>query len=179
METKRLILRPTSINDAEQVFNSWASDPEVTKYMTWQPHADIEATKAILAEWDKEYERLDYYHWGLVLKETGIIVGSGGTRGVNEKNQSVDELGYCLGRAYWGKGYMSEAVAAMIEHLFNTVGLNRIASCHYPDNIASGRVMEKCGMVFEGIQRQAYFHELYGFVDLVCYAILRSDFEKK
>jgi len=177
LETKRLILRPTSMNDAEQMYAGWASDPEVTKYMTWQPHADIEVTKAILAEWAKESERPDYYHWGIVLKETGLIAGTCGTLGVNEKHQSA-ELGYCLSRTYWGKGYMSEAVAAMIGHLFNTVGLNRISSFHYPENIASGRVMEKCGMTFEGIQRQAYYHELYGFVDIVCYAILRSDFEK-
>jgi len=177
LETKRLILRPTAISDAEQMYNNWASDPEVTKYLTWQPHADIEASKAVLAEWDKENERVDYYHWGMVLKESGQIVGTGGALGIDEEHQST-ELGYCISRACWGKGYMSEAVSAMIEYLFDVVGLNRIVARHYPENIASGRVMEKCGMAFEGIQRQAHYHPKFGFVDLVCYAILRSDFEK-
>ena len=81
-----------------------------------------------------------------------------------------------MSRTHWGKGYMSEAVAAMIEHLFGTVGLNRITACHDPDNIASGRVMQKCGMVFEGVQRQARYCVRRGFYDLVCYAILKTDY---
>lgn len=177
LETERLILRPTSITDAEQMHNNWASDPEVTKYLHWQPHANIELTKGVLADWDRKNERLDYYHWGIVLKETGEIIGSGGSLGINEKNNST-ELGYCMSRTYWGNGYMSEAVAAMIAYLFNVVGLNRIAACHDPDNVASGRVMQKCGMTFEGIQRQANYCVRRGFYDLAFYAILRIDFEK-
>ena len=62
IETKRLVLRPTSISDAEEMYNNWASDPEVTKYLPWQPHADIKVTKGILADWDKENEKTNYYH---------------------------------------------------------------------------------------------------------------------
>jgi len=175
LETERLILRPTSITDAEQMFNNWASDPEVTRYLKWQPHADIEATKSVLAGWDKDNERLDYYHWGIALKETGQIIGTCGTFGISEKNHST-ELGYCMSRVHWGKGIMSESVAAVITHLFNTVGVNRIAACHDPNNIGSGRVMQKCGMVFEGIKRQAGFTARRGFFDLACYAILKSDY---
>ena len=176
LETERLVLRPTSVFDAEQIYNNWASDPEVTKYLTWQPHADVEVTKSILASWDKENERLDYYHWGMELKETGEIIGTTGTLGIDEKNQCT-ELGYCMSRTYWGKGYMTEAVAAIIEYLFEVVGLNRITSRHDPDNVGSGRVMQKNGMIFEGIQRQAYYCERRGFYDLVSYAILREDFK--
>ena len=174
LETEHLILRPTSISDAEQMYKNWASDPEVTKYLVWSPHSDIEVTKSVLADWDKENDRLDYYHWGIVLKETGEIIGTGGTFGINERHQNT-ELGYCLSRKYWGKGYMSEAVAAMIKYLFNTVGLNRIAACHDPENIGSGRVMQKCGMKFEGIQRKSRFCPERGFYDLAYYAILKSD----
>ena len=178
LETERLVLRPTSVSDAEQMYANWASDPEVTKYLLWQPHADIDVTKSILAGWDKENEKPDYYHWGIVMKDSGQIIGTGGALGINEKHHST-ELGYCMSRAYWGKGYMSEAVAAMIEYLFNTVGLNRITARHDPDNIGSGRVMQKCGMVFEGIQRQAHYCDRRGFYDLACYAILIADFKKK
>jgi len=83
-----------------------------------------------------------------------------------------------MSRSYWGKGYMSEAVATMIAHLFNTVGLNRIATSHDPDNVGSGCVMQKCGMTFEGIQRKAHYCVRRGYYDSVCYAILKTDFEK-
>jgi len=175
METERLILRPTSISDAGQMYKNWASDPEVTKYLVWEPHADVEVTKGVLAQWDTKNEKMDYYHWGIVLKETGEIIGTGGSLGIDERNQST-ELGYCMSRAYWGKGYMSEAVAAMIKYLFDTVGLNRIAARHDPENAGSGRVMQKCGMSYEGLQRQAHFCSRRGFYDLACYAIVKSDY---
>jgi ribosomal-protein-alanine N-acetyltransferase len=177
LETVRLILRPMSIDDAVQMYSNWASDPEVAKFMSWEPHADIEVTKNVLAGWIKEYDRMDYYHWGIVLKENGQLIGSVGTQGMSEKNRVAD-LGYSLGRAYWNKGYMSEAVAAVISNLFNTVGFNRIASSHDVNNVGSGRVMQKCGMVFEGIQRQAHYCPRRGFYDSACYAILKTDFEK-
>ena len=178
LETARLVLRQTSITDAAQMFKNWASDPEVTKYLTWQPHADIEVTRSILANWDKENAKTDYYHWGMVLKENQEIIGTTGTLGIDGKNHST-ELGYCMSRSLWGNGYMTEAVAAIIEHLFSIVGLNRITSRHNPENIGSGRVMQKCGMVFEGIQRQAHYCERRGFYDLASYAILRVDFDKQ
>ena len=177
LETERLLLRPTAISDAEQMFNNWASDPEVTRYLMWQPHTDIEVTKSVLADWDIKNEGSDYYHWGIVLKETGQIIGTGGTLGINERHRST-ELGYCLSRTCWGKGYMSEAVAAMISHLFFVVGLNRITSYHDPENVASGRVMIKNRMVYEGTQRQAHYCPRRGFYDLSCYAIVKSDFDE-
>ncbi len=178
LETERLILRPTSLSDAGQMYDNWASDPEVTKYLSWKPHTDIEETRDILAKWDRENERLDYYHWGIVLKKTGQIIGAGGVvGGIHEKHKSAD-IGYCIGREYWAKGYMSEAVAAMITHLLGTVGLNRIAASHDPDNVASGRVMQKCGMTYEGTRRTAHYCARRGFHDLACYAIIKSDFDK-
>ena len=176
LETERLILRPMSITDADQMYSNWASDTEVSKYMSWEPHVDIAATKSILTKWINEYAKMDYYHWGIELKKTDQIIGSAGTQGINEKHRTAD-LGYCLGRAYWGKGYMSEAVAAMIRHLFNTVGFNRISASHDVNNIGSGRVMQKCGMVFEGIQRQAHYCPRRGFYDSAYYAILKTDYE--
>jgi ribosomal-protein-alanine N-acetyltransferase len=160
------------------MYNNWASDPEVTKYLFWEPHADIKVTEGVLANWDKKNASLDYYHWGIVFKETEQIIGTGGIVGsINEKHQSAD-LGYCISRPYWGQGFASEAIAAMIAYLFNTVGLNRITASHDTENVGSGRVMQKCGMTFEGIQRQAHYCVRRGFYDSACYAILKTDFEK-
>ena len=176
LETARLILRQTSVSDAEQMFRNWAADPEVTKYLLWQPHVDIEVTKGILTSWDRENKRLDYYHWGIVLKETQEIIGTIGSLGIDENHHST-EIGYCLSRSCWGKGYMTEALGAVIGYLFNTVGVNRITARHDPKNVGSGRVMQKNGMVFEGIQRQAHYSEQRGFYDLAAYAILRDEFK--
>ena len=90
LETERLVLRPTAITDAEQMFNNWASDPEVTRYMHWLSHADIEVTKGVLAKWDSENEMLDNYHWGIELKETRQIIGTCRTIDINEKTQSTE-----------------------------------------------------------------------------------------
>ena len=105
------------------------------------------------------------------------MIGTGGTFGINERHHST-ELGYCMSRTYWNKGLMSEAVAEMIRHLFNTVGLNRISAVHDTNNAASGRVMQKNGMIFEGIQRQAHYCAKRGFYDLACYAIIKSCYDK-
>ena len=176
LETARLILRQTTVADAEQMYANYAADPEVTKYLMWKPHASVEVSKGILADWDKQNAKMDYYHWGIVLKETGQLIGAGGSQGINEINQST-ELGYCLGRMYWGKGLMSEAVAAMIAYLFGVVGLHRIFARYDPHNIASGRVMEKCGMIYEGTHRHEGYSELLGFYDLAYYAILKDEWE--
>jgi len=178
LETERLILRRTSISDAEQMYKNWASDPDVTKYLVWETHANIDVTREILTGWDEKYGNPDFYHWGIVEKESQQIIGTVGTHRLDEKHYSM-ELGYCMSRTYWGKGYMSEAVAAIIEYLFNTVGFNRISACHDTDNIGSGRVMQKCGMILEGTQRQVRYNiKRGGFIDLIWYAILKSDYDK-
>jgi len=177
LETKRLILRKTSISDAKQMFYNWASDPEVTKHLMWETHSDIEITKNVLADWDKKNENLDYYHWGIVLKENNQIIGTCGSFGIDEKNYKT-EIGYCMSRSCWGKGYMTEAVSAMIDFLLNTVGANRIIARFDPINIGSGRVMEKSGMKFEGILRQDSYCEKRGYYDLVLYSILKDEYEK-
>ena len=83
-----------------------------------------------------------------------------------------------MSRAYWGKGYMTEAVSAMIDYLLNTVGANRILARFDPNNIASGRVMEKCGMKFEGVCRQDSYCDKRGYYDLAYYSILKDDINK-
>lgn len=176
LETARLLLRPTALTDAEHMF-LWASAPELTKYLFWAPRANMEESKVILAAWDAKNTQPDYYHWGIVLKEPGRFIGTCGTFGIDERRRSTS-LGYCLGRAYWGKGYASEAVSAIIAHFLNTVGVNRIAASHDIHNVASGRVMQKCGMAFEGVQRQSYYCPRRGFYDSAYYAILKEDFDK-
>ena len=168
IETERLILRKFTIEDAPAMYANWASDPVVTKYLTWQPHESVDITRMIITEWVASYEREDYYQWAIELKGFGII-GSIGVVDICESAKEA-ELGYCIGRSYWGKGIMPEAVKAVLGFLFDKVGFRRITAKHDIENPNSGRVMEKAGMKYEGTLRQAG-HNNRGIVDIVSYSI--------
>ena len=173
IETDRLILRQFRIEDAEDMYKNWASDPEVTKFLTWPPHASVDITKGLLSQWVSRYEDGGYFNWVMELKENGKAIGNISVVSLNEKVESAD-IGYCMSRAYWGKGLMPEALKAVMDYLFDVVGLNRVAACHDANNPKSGRVMDKAGMKLEGILRSAGINNL-GICDKVWHATIRSD----
>lgn len=177
IETSRLILRKAVLEDAAPMFRNWASDPEVTKFLTWPTHKSIEVSQKVLDSWLSEYEKDDYYQWMIVLKELGEPIGSIST--VHQREDIGEaEIGYCIGRQWWHKGIMSEALAAVIDYLFGQVGMSRIAARHDPNNPHSGGVMKKCGMKYEGTTRQSDRNN-QGICDAAHYAILRSDWKKE
>ena len=155
IETERLILRRFTMEDTEPMFLGWATDPEVCRHMTWPPHENMEVTRELLERWTGSYGAADYYNWAIVLKENGPKpIGNISTANVKESTLCAT-MGYCMSRAHWGKGVMTEALTAVIDFFFDEVGFNRIDADHAVDNPASGRVMEKSGMRHEGILRQA------------------------
>ena len=175
IETDRLILRRFVIEDAEDMYANWASDPEVTKYLTWPLHTSVEVTKEILADWLPKYEDGQYFNWVMEYKETGKVIGNISVVRLIENTESA-EMGYCMSRAYWGNGLMPEALKAVMDYLFDVVGLNRISAAHDVNNPKSGRVMDKAGMKQEGIFRSAGRNN-QGIIDEVWHAIIRSDRE--
>ena len=175
IETSRLILRRAIREDAEAMFRNWASDPEVTKYLTWPPHENVEVTQNLLERWTTEYEKDDYYHWMIVLKEIGEPIGSLLVTTVGRAQSA--HIGYCIGQKWWHKGIMHEAVQAVIKYLFEEVGYHRVEAMHDPNNPNSGRVMRKCGMKYEGTTH-ASDRNNQGICDADHYAILRSDWGK-
>ena len=96
LETERLLLRPFQIEDAYNMFNNWASNPNVTKYLTWQPHENVESTKTLLKSWISCYSDPLYYQWAIELKEIGQVIGSISVLNVKESINEV-EIGYCIG----------------------------------------------------------------------------------
>ena len=102
IETQRLILRRAVREDAESMFRNWASDPEVTKYLTWPAHESVAVTQQVLDGWVSEYGRSDYYHWMIVLKETGEPIGSL-LASIVGLAQSA-HIGYCIGKSGGIKG---------------------------------------------------------------------------
>ena len=173
IETHRLILRKFGIGDAEDVFTNWASDPEVTKYLTWPTHTGIEVTRAVLNDWIPRYEDGKYFNWAIEWRETGRVIGSIAVVRLEEAI-GESEIGYCLSRAFWGRGIMPEALRAVQDYLFDTAGMDRIVAGHDVNNPKSGRVMEKAGMKKEGVRRGGGKNNR-GICDTACYAILRSD----
>ncbi|NLM52496.1 MAG: GNAT family N-acetyltransferase [Firmicutes bacterium] len=176
LETERLILRKLTLQDADDIF-AYGSDPEVSRFMTWETHQSIEETKSFINFILDKYEKDEAGEWGIVLKSTGKLIGSVGIPRYDLQNKSA-EIGYVLSRKYWGQGIMPEAVSRVLQFAFEEMGLNRIESCHYVRNEKSGRVMQKVGMSFEGVVREKIFAK-NKFWDVKQYAILRSDWEKR
>lgn len=176
LETSRLILRKFVAEDGEAMFRNWASDPEVTKFLTWPTHSKVEISNMIAAQWVQESEKPDYYQWAIVLKELGEPIGSISCVHLDEKTDSA-EIGYCIGKAWWGKGIMSEALGEIIRFAFEEMMAKRVYARHDSNNPASGGVMKKCGMTYEGTLRKADYNN-QGICDMVCYSILRHEFDK-
>ena len=173
LETPRLILRRAVREDAEAMFRNWASDPEVTKYLTWPTYEKVESAYQILDQWIEEYRHPNYYQWMIVPKELGEPIGSVSVVRQNDRVEEA-EIGYCIGSRWWHRGIMTEALTAVIGYLFTEVGMNRIAARHDPNNPHSGGVMRKCGMLYEGTHRAADRNN-QGICDAAQYAILRSE----
>ena len=174
LETLRLRLRRCREDDAEAMFHNWCSEDKVTEYLTWPSHKSIGVTELVLEDWVARYEQAEFYQWLLELKSNGEAIGTISVVAQDEKLASM-HLGYCLGSRWWGQGLMTEALTAVIEHLFEQVGVNRIDAKHDTRNPGSGRVMEKAGMSYEGLSRQSIVSNK-GLGDAKHYAILREDY---
>ncbi|MDO5144281.1 MAG: GNAT family N-acetyltransferase [bacterium] len=137
IETRRLLLRPLRLEDAEAVF-AWVGDPEVNRYMIYPLYTDPRRVEAWIASLDG-----DSGEFGFVLKETGMLIGSGSVAFRSE--HQAYELGYNLRRDCWGMGYATEASRAMIRWVYDTLGARDFVAAHAVKNTASGRVIRKCG----------------------------------
>jgi ribosomal-protein-alanine N-acetyltransferase len=173
IETKRLLLRKFMVEDAEAMFQNWASDKEVTKFLTWPAYTSLDTAIHILNEWTTFYEKPDFYQWAIVPKNLNEPIGSISVVSINEKTQMA-EIGYCIGRPWWNRGITSEALSAVINFMFDQVGANRIQAKHDVNNPHSGLVMKKCGMKYEGTLRSADVNN-QGVCDVSIYALLKSD----
>jgi len=145
IKTKRLTLRRFMLDDADAMFANWANDAEVSKYLTWEPHGDIAVTKAVISTWLDEYQNKNVYNW--VIELNGDIIGSIGVLKSNDELCEA-EAGYCLAKAYWNQGIMTEAYQAVLDFAFSNVGFQRVYAKHHIDNPNSGKVMRKCGMKY-------------------------------
>lgn len=173
--TRRLTLRRFQPEDAQDMFENWANDERVTRFLTWTPHGSPELTKQLLSIWCAAYENPNNYNW--VIEKDGKAIGSISMVRMDEESENA-ELGYCLGHAYWNQGIMAEAAKAVIDYLFREVGFHRIEIGHAVKNPASGRVAQRCGLTYEGTKREFYKCASGEFLDIAEYGILRREWEE-
>ena len=162
------------MRDAKDIF-AYASDPEVARYVLWEPHKSLADTRSFL-RFLRSRARAGYpSSWVVTLRDTGKVIGTIGFVWYSDENR-LAELGYSFARETWNRGYATQALRAVIDAAFRALPLNRLEAQHDIRNPASGRVMEKCGLRQEGILRGRILNK-GEYVDVALYAILRSDWE--
>ena len=154
IETERLVLRQLRTSDAFDMFE-YARRPDVTRYLLWSPHPNIEHTRQYLEYLQTRYAVGDFYDWAVVLKSEQKMIGTCGFVKFDLTNNN-GEIGYVINPAYAGHGYATEAAYAVLRFGFENLKLRRIQAQYMVGNLASRRVMEKLGMTEEGTLRDAY-----------------------
>lgn len=177
IETERMILRHFTVEDSPTMFRNWAGDPCVTEYLIWPAYTGESGVAEYLKSVVSQYDNPAFYEWAIVLKALNEPIGSIGCVRLREEIAAM-ELGYCLGRQWWRHGLAPEALQAVIHFLFTNTDVNRIEAKHDVRNPASGAVMKKCGMQYEGTLRQAARYN-QGLCDAALYSILREEFLEK
>ena len=178
IETKRLLLRRFQLEDAEQMFNNWASDPDNIKYLSWAAHKGKSETEDIIKTWVEEYASNKTYRWCITDKQTGEVIGGIDVVKMFE-NTECCEIGYVLSKRFWNKGIMTEALHAVLEYLFFKVNFHRIQLGHVSKNMASGKVMLKNGLQRDGLLRDAEKTVDGKWHNVVIYSILRDEFKAR
>ena len=125
LETPRLILRRFAAGDAAAMYRNWASDPEVTRFLTWPPHESLAVSEQVLADWIHGYDDPRQYQWAIVPRSVGEPIGS---ISIVKINDDIDEIqmGYCIGQKWWHQGYTSEALEAVIRFAFTELGASTL-----------------------------------------------------
>jgi [ribosomal protein S5]-alanine N-acetyltransferase len=172
LKTTRLVLRPPRLEDAATIFQRYACDPEVTRYLTWRPAEDVDSLAPFLQHSIEQRAAGSQLSW--VLCEAGDDSASGMIT-LRLTSSFKGELGYVLARPLWGRGYMAEAVQAVSEHALHARGLHRVFACCDVANAQSARVLEKAGFGLEGLLRRYALHPNLSSEprDVVGYAIWR------
>ncbi|MBR5751943.1 MAG: GNAT family N-acetyltransferase [Clostridia bacterium] len=173
IETESLLLRRMEMRDAQDMYE-YSRDPLVAKHVLWDAHTSVSDTKSYLRYMLRKYRAGEPSSWCIVEKSTGKVVGTIGYMWY-QKDNSACEVGYSLARRCWNRGYMTQALNAVLDYTFRELGINRVEAQHETDNGASGAVMRKCGMTKEGTLRSRLYNK-GRYVDVDLYSILRKEY---
>ena len=177
-ETERLIIREWEIKDYQDLYE-YASLDEVTKYLSWPTYTDIEQAKTRIESLIIKYtEDINTHDYAIELKAEEKVIGSIGIVEFSPKAEGVAEIGYVLNPRFQGNGYMTEALKGMFVYIKKNQIAKRIVLRHDVENVKSGNVMKRAGMVFEGIIRKAgHKNNVRSRYDLAQYSILDEEIE--
>ncbi|MFA9423890.1 MAG: GNAT family N-acetyltransferase [Sedimentibacter sp.] len=145
--TDRFILRKFRIEDVHEVFCNWSSDLDSAKYNAWDVHSSEAVTKGYISEWIEYYKTDNYYHWAIVDKINNEVIGSISISNIKD-NKKCCEIGYTVAKKRWNEGIATEVLIYVLAFLIDDIGFNTVSAIHDIRNEASGKVMEKAGMVF-------------------------------
>ena len=176
LRTPRLTLRAARMSDAQDMYD-YSRDPEVARHVLWEAHASVRQTRGYLRYLLRQYRAGQPGTFVIELTAEKRVIGTIGLMWMQAENRSA-EIGYSLGRDYWNRGLMTEALGALLAFCFDTLRLNRVEAQHETDNPASGAVMRHAGMRHEGLLRQRIYNK-GRFTDVELYAILRTDYQAR
>ncbi len=175
LETERLVLREFRATDVDATI-ALANDPDIAHNTINIPHPyEREAAEAWIASHPGQWDRRTAVTYAVTDRGSGQLMGAVGLT-IEDADQRA-ELGYWIGREYWGRGFATEAASAVIAWAFPALDLHRIHATHFPRNPASGSVLRKLGMRYEGLLRE-HVRKGDDYLDLECYALLRSELGK-
>ncbi len=173
--TPRLVLRWISEDDIDALFEIF-SDPQVMRYWSFGPLADRAAAEAMQRSGAENNLKDIYWKWGLALRDSNKLIGSATLFNLN-LDQGRAEIGYVMGRSYWGNGYMNEALKALLVHAFDVVKLRRIEADVDPRNNGSIRTLERLGFQREGFLRERW-HVEGEIQDAYFYGLLHHEWDR-
>lgn len=172
LRTERLVLKKMEVSDSSSLFKIW-SDSEVTRFMNIYSLTDESQAIEIIEMLDGLYQEDKAIRYSIIQSESNQIIGSCGYNSLDFENLKA-EIGYDLGKEYWGNGFASEAIPALLDYAFNTLNLNRIEAKVEPENSNSIRLLEKLHFQFEGTLRKSEKSK-DTFIDLNMYSKLKTD----
>lgn len=175
LETQRLLLRGFKPDDVDDLY-AYAKDPDVGPSAGWPPHSSKDISKKILKTFVQQKEV-----WAVVEGSSGTVIGSVGLHNdYRRNNNKARNLGYTIGKPWWGKGYATEAARRVLEYAFDEMELEVVTVNHYAFNTASKKVILKCGFHYDGTLRKAG-KLVDGITDYddVCYSLLRHEFRRQ
>lgn len=154
IQTQRLLLRRPLPSDADAIFQGYAQDHEVTRYVMWVPHTSVENTRAFIANCDAQWTSSKAFPYAITRDEDGKAIGMIDFRPTGQRA----EFGYVLARPHWGQGLMPEAASALIAIALAQPSIFRVQATCDVENRASARVLEKAGLSREGVLRKYVVH---------------------